>query len=1140
MLFFKSSIPLLLIFCLLSLMACKEEEPQGEVRVLVFSKTSGFRHESIGSGIAAIQKMGLENNFKVDTTENASKFTEDNLGQYNTVVFLNTTQDVLNNVQQREFERYIQAGGSFVGVHAAADTEYNWPWYNQLLGAYFNGHPNSPNVRKAVIDVLDPNHISTKHLPARWERNDEWYNYRSIQTDIQVLANLDEKTYQGGTNGENHPIAWYHEFDGGRAWYTGGGHTNESYTEPAFVQHLLGGILYAIGDKRKPDFSKATSMLVPEDNRFSKVVLDEKLNEPMELSVTEDGRVFYIERTGKVKLYDPQSDKTNVIGQINVFSKNNDGLLGITADPQFTTNHWLYLYYSPAGDIPKQHLSRFTLKDGKIDIASEKILLEIPTQRQECCHSAGSLTFDKKGNLYISTGDNTGVNATAYAPIDERPGRSAFDAQKSSANTNDLRGKILKIIPQPDGTYTIPEGNLFPQGTPKTRPEIYVMGNRNPFRISIDNKTGYLYWGDIGPDAGKDSTVGPQSYDEFNQARKPGNYGWPYFVGYNRAYPHLDFATNKIGELNNLQAPVNNSPNNTGLQTLPPVQLPLIWYPYGDSQEFPILGKGGRNAMAGQVYYSDEYKNSDRKFPDYYNGKLFIYEWMRNLILIVSMDKEGNFQEIEPFAPSLVVMKPMDMEFSPDGALYMLEYGSYWYTQNEDARLVRIEYNAGNRKPVVQLAADKTVGAVPLPVQFSAEGTFDRDGDSLTYQWSFAKPGEIQSTQPAPSFTFTEPGVYKVSLTVTDAGGQKSRVEKEIKVGNEPPQLLFQTNGNQSFYWDNEALTYEASVNDKEDGSTRDGSINQQNVLISFNYLPQGKDIDLLEQDFQASQSALQYAKGKGLIDQSDCKACHALDKKSIGPSYQQVAERYKNNEQALDVLSAKIINGGGGNWGEMNMSAHPQLTQNQTREMVQYILSLADEKQVVPNMPLKGNLTTKAHVGKGEEGTYFLSMAYTDKGANGISPLTSRKLITLQYPRLQAEAYDKGSNVAKQGTRENTAFVTRIKDGAYIAFDDLDLTNVAKLTFAVNPRQEGTTIEIRLDGPKGKIIGSAALPAIDKTKPWNEISAAIEKTTGKHSIYFVITHQQIKDKDLLDLDWIFFHQELQSLPASHSKASAR
>src|SRR5690606_6122145 len=184
-------------------------------------------------------------------------------------------------------------------------------------------------------------------------------------------------------------------------------------------------------------------------------------------------------------------------------------------------------------------------------------------------------------NLYLSTGDNTNPHGSnGYSPSDERPGREAWDAQKSSANTNDLRGKIIRIKPQPDGSYTIPEGNLFPKGTAGTRPEIYTMGCRNPYRISVDQATGILYWGEIGPDAGEDGEQGPRVYDEINQARKPGNYGWPYLVGDNKPYHEYDFATKKLGPLFNPDALQNPSPHNTGLKALPPAQKAMIWYPY--------------------------------------------------------------------------------------------------------------------------------------------------------------------------------------------------------------------------------------------------------------------------------------------------------------------------------------------------------------------------------------------------------------------------------------------------------------------------------------------------------------------------------------------------------------------------------
>jgi type 1 glutamine amidotransferase len=213
-------------------------------RILVFSKTTGFRHESIPHGKAALLKLGQEHKVQVDTTENAAYFVADSLQNYQAVVFLNTTKDILNPEQQTAFEAYIRSGGGFAGIHAATDTEYDWPWYTKLVGAQFENHPE---IQQAAIDVVDKNHPATQGLPDRWERRDEWYNFKHINPEVKVLATLDEKTYEGGKNGDHHPIAWYHAYDGGRAFYTALGHTNESYTEPRFLQHMWGGIRYAMG-----------------------------------------------------------------------------------------------------------------------------------------------------------------------------------------------------------------------------------------------------------------------------------------------------------------------------------------------------------------------------------------------------------------------------------------------------------------------------------------------------------------------------------------------------------------------------------------------------------------------------------------------------------------------------------------------------------------------------------------------------------------------------------------------------------------------------------------------------------------------------------------------------------------------------
>ncbi|MEV1008706.1 ThuA domain-containing protein [Streptomyces sp. NPDC049881] len=213
--------------------------------VLVFSRTTGFRHSSIEAGVAAIEQLGDENGFAVTATEDPAAFTTANLARYQAVVWLSTTGDVLDSAQQAAFEAYIADGGGYVGVHAAADTEYDWPWYGGLVGAYFASHPAT---QEATVHVEDRANASTQHLPERWTRTDEWYDYRTNpRADVKVLASLDESTYDGGAMGEDHPITWCHDYAGGRAWYTGLGHTEESYADPAFTTMLLGGIRIASG-----------------------------------------------------------------------------------------------------------------------------------------------------------------------------------------------------------------------------------------------------------------------------------------------------------------------------------------------------------------------------------------------------------------------------------------------------------------------------------------------------------------------------------------------------------------------------------------------------------------------------------------------------------------------------------------------------------------------------------------------------------------------------------------------------------------------------------------------------------------------------------------------------------------------------
>ena len=259
--FWAKSLILFGLFTGVGCSRCKASGTGGDPRsVLVFSRTAGFRHASIASGLTTIQQLAATNHLLVEATEDAAAFNDANLARFHAVVFLMTTGDVLDTNQQASFERYIRAGNGYVGVHSASDTEYSWPWYGGLVGAFFSNHPA---IQTATVHVEDTNHVSSSFLPAAWVRNDEWYNFRSNPRGaVQVLARLDESTYSGGTMGD-HPIAWYRGYDGGRAWYTEGGHTSASYSEPFFRAHLLGGLRYAAGVPEAQPLGQPVSLVPP-------------------------------------------------------------------------------------------------------------------------------------------------------------------------------------------------------------------------------------------------------------------------------------------------------------------------------------------------------------------------------------------------------------------------------------------------------------------------------------------------------------------------------------------------------------------------------------------------------------------------------------------------------------------------------------------------------------------------------------------------------------------------------------------------------------------------------------------------------------------------------------------------------------
>lgn len=1179
-----------LMASLLFFFSCAKEE-KTKPHLLVFSKTNAYRHASIEAGIAAIRQLGAANGFQVEATEDSTYFTEERLRNYAAVVFLNTSGDVLDNWQQADFQRFIEAGGGFVGIHGAAGTEYDWKWYGNLVGAVFNDHPN---IQEATLKVLEQNHPATAGLPITWKHSDEWYNFRPglpadkvlvnippalaggtvgprdtsnwrnrnvpaqvawnynsrepfLPKDAKVLLAVDEATYKGGTHGTLHPISWSHEFEGGRSFYTALGHGAACYSDSLFLKHLLGGIQYAIGEGML-DFTKATTQRIPPQDRFVRTVLASNLDEPMELEIFPDGKVMVVERKGAIKIYDPEKDTIETVCILPVYHEEEEGIMGVGLDPHWAENKWLYIYYSLYDDLPspqyvqagsyhrtrRNRLSRFVFDHNMLQLSSEKILLEVP-EMIGCCHTGGSIEFDSEGHLFLSTGDNSNpFESEGFAPIDERPGRALWDAQKSAANPNDLRGKILRISPQPDGTYTIPEGNLFPPGTPGTRPEIFVMGCRNPFRISIDKKTNCLFWGDVGPDAGKDSKIqGPKGYDSFNRACGPGNYGWPLFRG-NHIYFDYNFSTKTNNGLFDPDHPVNNSPNNTGKRELPPVAAPLIWYSYDESLEFPWLGTGGKNPMAGPVFHAADFpppaasRLSSTVFPTYFEGKFFIYEWMRNWIFVVTLDEDGKFLQADPFLPSEKFSRPMDMAFGPDGALYLLEYGQQWFAQNPDARLNKIEYAPGNRKPVAAILATPLAGADPLTVRFSAAASVDYDGDALQYEWVL-KNGDVRSAAPVFDYTFTLPGTYPVTLFVTDPAGAKSRAKTEIVVGNAGPAIAWHLGGNQTFYWDKTEIPYSLEVSDPEDGSLAAGTLDPRRLKVSIDYLAEGKDVAAIVMGHQTAALAtgsLQFAGGAILIEKSDCGTCHAVDRKINGPSFVDIANRYYGNEFAVKNLSQKVINGGAGNWGQTAMSAHPNISPKEAETIVKYILSLAGEVQGSASLPFSGTYTAKAHLGKKEKGAYIFQASYRDLGSRGAPSLAAKATTVLRHPKIEAEEYTKASRGVRirHYSSSDTLLVTDLMDGRFIAFENLDLTGVGNIAlgfFEAGNVLPGSTVEVHLDKPDGILAGELSWSA-----PKGEYAIPLKSAKGRHDVYLVFKNNQEKGKEIGWLDWVFFGKQ--------------
>jgi glucose/arabinose dehydrogenase len=782
---------------------------------------------------------------------------------------------------------------------------------------------------------------------------------------------------------------------------------------------LAGASLALVAPSADAADPKANAPAAAATEDFQQVTLakgEAEVGEPMSLALLPDGSVLHTSRDGELRITDAAGN-TRLAGKLDVYSHDEEGLQGVGVDAGFADNRFIYLYYAPpldtpAGDAPEtgtaadfakfdgvNRLSRFVLKaDGTLDNASEKKILDVPASRGICCHVGGDIDFDKDGNLYLSTGDDSNpFQSDGYTPIDERADRNpAFDAQRSAGNTNDLRGKILRIKVNADGSYSVPDGNLFAPGTDKTRPEIYAMGFRNPFRFSVDKATGILYVGDYGPDAGAaDPKRGPAGQVEFARVTKPGNFGWPYCTGKNDAYVDYDFATKTSGASFDCDAPENTSPHNTGLTDLPPAQQ--AWIPY-NGPSVPEFGDGSESPMGGPVYHYDASLDSPVKFPQAYDGDFFAGEFGRRWIKRISSDADGTVQSINnvPWTGTQV----MDMAFGPDGALYVLDYGTAWFGGNEYSGLYRIENATDGHSPTPQAAADRTSGQAPLKVRFSSSGTTDADGDALTYSWDFGDGGT--STAANPSHSYKKNGTYTATLTAKDPTGRTGSASVQVVVGNTAPKVTLELPKDGQLFSFGDAVPFKVEVTDPEDGT----------------------------------------------IDCAKVKVSFILGHDSHG---------------------------------------HPLTSAN----------------------GCSGTIQTSADGGHDQDANIFgvFDAEYTDGGGGGQEALTGHDQNVVQPRHRQAEHFGTSSGITVQNrtTAHGARTVGAIENGDWISFEPYVLSNATKISARVASAGAGGTLEVRAGSVRGRLLGSATVPATGGWENFQDVTATLKGApTGTTTLYLV------------------------------------
>ncbi|RYD91547.1 MAG: carbohydrate-binding protein, partial [Sphingobacteriales bacterium] len=542
--------------------------------------------------------------------------------------------------------------------------------------------------------------------------------------------------------------------------------------------------------------------------------------------------------------------------------------------------------------------------------------------------------------------------------------------------------------------------------------------------------------------------IGPAGYDEINQARVAGNFGWPMFTGPNEAYHNYDYKAKEMGDLFDINAPKNLSRNNTGLVDLPKANGAFIWYPSTISDKFPMLGSGGRSAMVGPVYYWGEIMfASDVRMPAAYDNGLFIYDWMRNWIKVVKVDWTGNIKEILPFMPSTSWHKPIDIKLGADHSLYVAEMGDTW-GDNQDSKISRIIYHRGNRPPVAQLKATPPAGKNPLKITFDAGASYDKDaGDTISYRWRFTDPDGKpltlpENNNPQMNCIFIKPGTYTAEVTITDQHGAIAQSRLAIPVGNALPQVKLLLPENGDFYDWSQPVAYKVFVDDAEDGKSAAPKFDASRVTVTSSVLKRWQR-NATPADMEDVPAGLL------LMRKTTCFSCHQVNAKSVGPSYAEVAKKYASRPEMRDLLAKKIITGGVGVWGnEAAMPPHPQHTLAETQQMVNWILYLADAQQQVSAKGLTGNITAPKEIlqakWKKYSNVFAINATYTDKGATGQPALKGEATHILRSRLQRAANFSTSDNVSVvEDFNSGEGRCVQFGNNGYITFEDVNLKGI-------------------------------------------------------------------------------------------------